>query len=193
MHTVKTKKAKKGFSLLEVLITAFIFSIGLIGMVGLIIASLNESRGARNEIVGASLAQESIEVMKNLRDNNIAAGQLSFYNIPVGVYCPDAYYEVGASGVQVDSQTCPGDGSGKLYLNSDDKFTYTSASAKTSAFSRKVYVSPGPGGGDVTVTSVVVWGTTQIDSVGGAAPSVDCNVSNDCIMVKSIMKTNWNW
>jgi prepilin-type N-terminal cleavage/methylation domain-containing protein len=63
-------KNKKGFTLLEVIVAVFIISVGIGGVANIMPSlisgvSLNQSR-----LVAAYLAQEGIEIVRNIRDTN---------------------------------------------------------------------------------------------------------------------------
>lgn len=60
----------KGFSLAEVIIAAFITIIGIIGAMSLITYSISNVAVGRSQIIAASLAQEGMEVVRNIRDSN---------------------------------------------------------------------------------------------------------------------------
>lgn len=60
----------KAFSIIEVMIGIFIFSLGLVAIYALLISSLNLSEYNRHAIVASQLAVEQIEIVRNIRDTN---------------------------------------------------------------------------------------------------------------------------
>jgi len=60
----------KGFSLTEVIIAIFIIIIGIIGAMGLITYSISNVTVGKSQIIAASLAQEGMEIVRNIRDTN---------------------------------------------------------------------------------------------------------------------------
>lgn len=60
----------KGFSIIEVMVGIFIFTMGLISIYALLVASLKVSDYNKNAIIAANLAREQIEILKNVRDTN---------------------------------------------------------------------------------------------------------------------------
>ena len=65
---------KFGFTLIELLVTIFLVSVGLIGVMAFFNASLESQFDAKNEVIAAGLAQEGVELVRNIRDYNILAG-----------------------------------------------------------------------------------------------------------------------
>ncbi len=60
------------FSIIEVLIAMFIFSLGLVSVYGLISSSLRVNNYNKHAIIASNLAREQIELVKNIRDTNYA-------------------------------------------------------------------------------------------------------------------------
>jgi len=59
-----------GFSIIEVLVGIFIFSLGLVSVFMLITSSLNLNELNKNKILASNLAREQIELFRNIRDTN---------------------------------------------------------------------------------------------------------------------------
>lgn len=59
-----------GFTLVELLITIFLISVGLIGVISFFNSSLQSQFDAKNEVIAAGLAQEATELVRNIVDNN---------------------------------------------------------------------------------------------------------------------------
>ncbi len=57
-----------GFSLLEVMVAIFIIIIGLLGVLALISTSISGGASSTSRLIAANLAQEGIEVVKNMRE-----------------------------------------------------------------------------------------------------------------------------
>ena len=64
------RKNSAGFTLLETLIAVFIITIGIIGIFSLITQGLSTTRENSLKLTATYLAQEGIELVRNLRDNN---------------------------------------------------------------------------------------------------------------------------
>ncbi len=62
---------QKGFSLLEVIIAIFIAAVGLVGILSLANMSLKESSLSKDRLIASGLAQEGIEIIRDIRKSNI--------------------------------------------------------------------------------------------------------------------------
>ena len=70
-------KKRKGFSIGEVLLAIFVLSIGMIATFSLFNAGIKNLQNERDLIVASLLAQEGVEVVRNIRDNNWAERDFS--------------------------------------------------------------------------------------------------------------------
>jgi len=66
---------RKGFTLIEMLVVVFVIGIGLIGAMSFFNINLNNQFEAKNELIAAGLAQEGLELVRNIRDYNILSGE----------------------------------------------------------------------------------------------------------------------
>ena len=67
----ETSRASKGFSLIETIIALFVLTLGVVGAFVVISQTIRISPSVRQEIVAANLAQEGIEIIRNIRDNTL--------------------------------------------------------------------------------------------------------------------------
>ena len=131
---------------MEVMAAVFIILIGLVGIMSLIGKSLNAGTLSTSRLIAANLAQEGIEVVKNIRDLNYGAnGWDDWYgSLADGTYS-----------VQYDSQDF-----GSLsanYLNYDSSsglYNYTSGTA--SLFKREIRITK-ISAVEIKVVSRVTW------------------------------------
>ncbi len=73
---IKTATQKeKGVTLLELMITIFVISVGIVGTFGLIERTIQSASIARSRLVAVYLAQEGIELVRNVRDDNLVKGE----------------------------------------------------------------------------------------------------------------------
>lgn len=72
MHFQLTTRKLRAFSIAEVVLSAFVLTTGIISVMSLFAAAHRGSLDTRNIIIAAELAQEGVEVARNVRDNNIA-------------------------------------------------------------------------------------------------------------------------
>ncbi len=65
-----TKKSGGGFTLLEVLVALFVIIVGLMGGMSAILKTLTLLSFSASRLTAAYLAQEGIEIVRNVRDTN---------------------------------------------------------------------------------------------------------------------------
>jgi prepilin-type N-terminal cleavage/methylation domain-containing protein len=173
-------KNKKGFSLLEVIISAFVLSVGITAVLGLMASNIKYSIDSRNSIIASELAQEGAELVRNIRDNNF----LSSPSYP--------FLELtNANGLCIDKNTdTKGDPSlscsngNRLYYQSNF-YSHNGTSGNETKFYRKINIADdSSGSGGKLVTSTVWWDGNS------DAPS-SCNIASRCISVIEIL-TDWN-
>ncbi len=68
---LKISERNAGFSLMEVIVSVFLISVGLIGALTLINYTVDSASISSSRLVAANLAQEGIEIVRNLRDSNL--------------------------------------------------------------------------------------------------------------------------
>jgi|SRR3989338_1498623 len=66
---------QKGFSLLEMIAAVMILTIGVSAIAGLINSTISSSRGIEERIIATYLAQEGVEVIRNIRDTSWIEGE----------------------------------------------------------------------------------------------------------------------
>jgi len=64
------KDNQKGFSLLEVIVAVFIVAVGLVGILTLANMSLKGASTSKMKLIASGLAQEGIEVVRDIRRSN---------------------------------------------------------------------------------------------------------------------------
>lgn len=174
---------KRGFSIIEVLLSAFIFSFGLVSVSNLMLGSLKSSVDTRNQIIAAELSQEGVELIRNFRDNNIAKELSAFNNIPTDGtnLCPRIAGRVsgGTAWISCYSQA---DGGSALYYG-NGTYNYGSANGDATPFLRMVTID---NASPHNVTSMVIWG-------GASFPTqTSCNIANKCTYTKlSLSEGGW--
>lgn len=98
MTAIKFMKAKiriaqcslNGFTLVETLAAVTILSIAIVGPIHLIGNSIHKIYYARDQVVAISLAQEGIEMVRQVRDSNMLSGGPWDTGISNGTYTIDA-------------------------------------------------------------------------------------------------------
>lgn len=180
-----------GFTIGEALLAGFVLTVGLVSVSALITGSLRNTFDTRDEITAIGLAQEGVELVRNVRDNNIAKNNPAFQGFATNgtEYCKISYdYMDTGSGLK---SVCDGtfSGSDKYYLQySAGYYTYPNPMV-SGKFSRYTYV-------DYTVTdpqsalvrSFVWWGTIPT-SIQTGDPA-DCTLANQCAYTEEQL-TDW--
>lgn len=64
------KKNKAWFSIIEILIWIFIFSLWLVSVYALILSTMKLNDYSKNSIIATNLAREWVEIVRNVRDSN---------------------------------------------------------------------------------------------------------------------------
>ena len=67
---LQQRYTSSAFSIIEVLIWIFVFSLGLVSIFALLTSSLSVNDRNKNSIIASNLAREQIELIKNIRDRN---------------------------------------------------------------------------------------------------------------------------
>lgn len=80
----KTIKKAQGFTLIEVITILFIVSLALVGILSLVVQSLNSQSYNKNNLIAYQLAQEGIELIRHVRDSNWRANQAWNNNLGAG-------------------------------------------------------------------------------------------------------------
>ena len=74
-------KNLSGFSILEVIVSFYIVSMGMVGLLSLIIQNTQVQNINKNDLIAVQLAQEGTELVRRVRDNNWLIGNSAFSGI----------------------------------------------------------------------------------------------------------------
>ena len=121
----------EGFTLLEVVVVGSIFTIGIIGVLGLISQSISFSSVTSERLIASYLAQEGVEIVQNIRDTN-------FIHIEADPGGPENWDD-GLTGCTAATDGCEADYASvalipvallsPLNINSDNFYTYAAGTA----------------------------------------------------------------
>lgn len=76
----------KGFTLIEVIVSVLMISMVTVGAMFAITLSLNSANKIRSSMIAANLAQEGLEVVRNIRDKDWHLGNSFGASLPNGDY-----------------------------------------------------------------------------------------------------------
>lgn len=153
--TINHSKTSKGFSLVETLIAIAILLVAVVGPIGLIGNALHNLYYARDEMVAINLAQEGIEVIREIRDSNMLASS-------AGVPAWDAGIGAGeyiVSAASASPLTSDSYGAVAQAVNLDAQGFYVQDAGITTQFKRLVTITTITSGSEIKVTSKVTWTT----------------------------------
>lgn len=137
MKIQNLKINNKGFTLLEIIMAVFFITVGMGGVFIVIQKSFSVMSLSASRLVAANLAQEGIEVVRNIRDTNWLEGEE--YDKGLGVPYPDlslVEYEVQYGDKEGDITSWA-----SLYLKIDADGFYNYNSGDDTKFKRKVTIN----------------------------------------------------
>ena len=177
------KNNKKGFSMGEVLIAVFILGVTMVTISQLFIVSLKNFANTRDSIVASMLAQEGIELIKNVRDNNWVNSNSSFNNLnvdPTRKTCKidsidSSCHPVVCVGTLADNCTLLYDNISNIYRRKP------APGASNTKFKRVIRI--GISANSAKVRSFVSWNPS------GGFPVV-CDIAHKCIFSQTML-TKW--
>lgn len=136
-------RLSQGFTLLETLVAIFIIIVALAGVFGLVARLTFTATLSSAQLTAAYLAQEGIEIVRNIRDTNYLMGTAWDSNLPPGEF-----------GADYTTQGFPDFDCNNKNLKFDSSF-YGCTTDSDTKFKRKITIMPN---GDILEVSVeVTW------------------------------------
>jgi len=152
---MKKQKSKKGlpahwrgFSMIEVVIAVSIITTALIASLALITSSISSIQLNKTKIIATGLAQEGLEIVRNIRDNNWLDYKRSSINWLDGL-------SAGDYRVQYDSESLLAFSPTPLKIDSNGFYKYGDSGTNT-PFYRKITIQI-VDENQIKVTAVVSW------------------------------------
>lgn len=158
----------RGISIIEALVTLSIIALGLIPILGIAVLSLQISSRIKNNLIGTNLAQEGIEIVRALRDEDW------FRYTCFGSACSNGNL-IGTWKIQHDSNLSanpPQPIGSNPPLNINGSGIYTYGIGTPTGFTRKVIVTEVKPGVELKIISTVEWPSTT--TVQGCSPRKSC-------------------
>lgn len=182
---------KKGFSLIEVLFTTLVLSIGITSIASLMTANIKSYANSRDQIIASMLAQEGVELVRNLKDNDELEDDPSVCTFSGNDECDNLIVEA------TDNQNIENganDNKIRLYRDESGFFAHLPPGVGTETnFYRKLFfdISGAVANSDrtITVTSYVTWNSEGFTgNISDVVTNPDnCNIANKCVQVISVM------
>ncbi len=146
--------SQKGFSALELIITIAIFGFGILGIYHFFYPALTLTANAPFHITADYLAQEGIEIIKNIRDNNILSGSSWSQGFSICTTGCQGDYKTGTA-----IQTTPLGAYKDTFLNNSGSGFYSyDAGVRPTIFKRKITITqPGSDNNILKVDVLVTW------------------------------------
>src|SRR5680860_1316951 len=141
------KHNKSGFTLIEILAVLFVISLGLIGVLSLIVQNIQSQNINKRTIAAYQLAQEGLELIRKTRDTNWKNGDDWNKNLAAGSYYMD-YLDTIPTLIGNDSDSI-------LYKNNDG-FYINGGVSDSEPFTRSIEIIP-LSAGSMRVYSHVTW------------------------------------
>lgn len=137
---------KKAFTLLEVIIVIYIFSMGILGLSTLVIKNIQLENMNKNGLIASQLAQEGLELVRNQRDSNwLNTGADWFYNV-----LGDGTYGIDATNNIVNYS-----GINEAVLKINSEGVYNLSDGVDTKFKRLITASNN--GDNISVSCLVQW------------------------------------
>ncbi len=176
---------------MEVMTAMFVVTVGLLVVITLFSKGFINSATDRDRIVAAGLAQEGLEIVKNIRDNSLAIpGNVDGF----GVFPTRNDCRVDYNTTVLDNSVCfPNANNPETRFSlalSGGVYIFVAGVQKFSRYINIDYHSSGAGSPYATITSIVYWKsewTTDIKGAGkpltggGSLQLANCNIGNKCV------------
>lgn len=179
------RKTAAGFSTPEVLLSIFVVAIGMVTIMTVMSSALRYSYSNQDIIIGTDLAQEGIELVRNVRDNDFASGNTGFSLFSNQRHCRIDWDDASTA---LDCQAAQGLVS-RYNLNYTSGLYSHAAGSSAGRYSRYIFIDYSSGGGErALVRSFVFWGNGTLPPTNGN-PS-NCTTANSCVFSETFF-TAW--
>ncbi len=146
---------KNGFTLIELVIAIFILAFATVGVYNAFSTMIVLTKGFSNRFTAAYLAQEGLEVIRNMRDSNWINSRDWKTGLDCSSVACEAYYKTG-TGILSDFPLEPYSNNGRV-LKIDDNGFYNYISGQDTKFKRKIVITPTANLDAIDVSVLVIW------------------------------------
>lgn len=179
MHNLQIQKRvarNRGFTLLETMVAIFILVLSITGPMVFAQSGLRASFLARDQVTAFFLAQDAIETIKNIRDENGLNGNNWLTNVceeEPNIVCT---IQIDTTDANPVAESCTGGVCDAFDIDADGRYVYGANPPNPSRFTRTIYVRET--NNEVEAQIVVEVGWTSNVRVGGARIIVQENMYN---------------
>lgn len=147
---------RRGFTLIEVIISIAVILTAIVGLIGLSSFSVSSLETAKSKVIAVNLAQEGIEIIRNMRDSNWLIYRTQMEQGPEYSYLWLTGLGPGTYRVQYDSASLTANPDNPpLYKNSYGFYQYSPTGGTLTPFRRTITLQNI--GDEIRVTSQVTW------------------------------------
>ena len=161
---INNKLSTKGFTLIELLITVSVITVGIVGAFTAVQQGISTVDYSRSRLTAAFLAQEGVEIIKNIRDTNLLERSVFWdQDLSAGEY-EVVYDDVKDYSPSLSVCVPPCDSVSLQSLRKTDDGFYNYALGEDTRYKRKVKIERVPDGGlneHLRLTVVVYWKTKK--------------------------------
>ncbi|MFA6307167.1 MAG: type II secretion system protein [Patescibacteria group bacterium] len=131
---MKIIKNNSGISILEVIVAIMIITMGMVGVLSLVVQNVQAQYINKNVLMAAGLAQEGLELVRNIRDLNWLTPGNDWDKDIVGAGA-DYTYTIDYNGPVINTTVNSlNDASARLYVNSNGFYTHTVTASSTNFY-----------------------------------------------------------
>lgn len=183
---MQVRKTYAGFSTPEVLLSIFVVAIGMVTIMTVMSSALRYSYSNQDIIIGTDLAQEGIELVRNVRDNDFASGGTGFALFSNQRHCRIDWDDASTT---LDCQGGQGTVSRYNLNYTNGLYSHVGAGVATGRYNRYIFINYDSNGGDrALVRSFVFWGDGSLPPNNGDPSS--CTTVNSCVFSETFF-TAW--
>ena len=129
----------KGFSLLEASIVMGVVSVGILGVFSLVLQNIQVQKVNKNILVASMLAQEGLELARNIRDDNWIASPAVAWDLDIaGLGAIDYMMNLGAANDGDSDGDITEEANTRLYINGAGFYTFLSVGNTKTMYSRLI-------------------------------------------------------
>ena len=183
---------KKAFSILEVVLGLFVLTAGIMATVILTTRSIVEVNDSRDSLIVTALAQEGVELARNVRDNaamrlyeSVNLDDTADFDGIFDHFDPTCFYDAPEIQAYAGSWSANANCAGTALIKIRDGFYVQGGAGGTDTEFRRQLRFTQDGPDRYAVKSVVTWNNTAIPS-----NIANCKISKHCVFVESTL-TKW--